>query len=201
MEQAPELIGVAIVLFVATNLDDVFLLIAFFADPKLEIRQIVIGQYVGMAVLYATSVVASLTALVIPEIYIGLLGLIPIGIGIYQLRELRGEDFDAEDPVRTASSGAWAVAAITLASGGDNIAVYTPVFALRPLGETLAIGGVFAVLVALWVGAAWWLMRHPKMGPPIRRWGEKAVPFVLIAIGVLVILEARTYELLNQPAL
>jgi cadmium resistance protein CadD (predicted permease) len=43
-------------------------------------------------------------------------------------------------------------------------------------------------------------MRHPKMGPPIHRWGEKAVPFVLIAIGVLVIIEARTYELLTQPA-
>ncbi len=197
MEQAAELIGVAIVLFVATNLDDVFLLIAFFADPKLALRQIVIGQYVGMAVLYAASVLASLTALVIPDIYIGLLGLIPIGIGVFQLRDFWGDGIDDDDAVHTASGSVLSVAAITVAGGGDNIAVYTPVFALRPLGETLAIGGVFAVLVALWVGAAWWVVRHPKMGPPIRRWGGKSVPFVLIAIGVLVILEARSWELLQ----
>ncbi len=197
MEQAAELIGVAIVLFFATNLDDVFLLIAFFADPKLKLGQIVVGQYVGIALLYAASVAASLTALVIPQVYVGLLGLIPIGIGLFQLREIWSDDAEADEPVPAARGGAAAVAAITLASGGDNIAVYTPVFALRPLSETLAIGGVFAVLVALWIGAAWWLTRHPKVGPPIRRWGEKAVPFVLIAIGVLVIMEARSYELLQ----
>ncbi len=50
LEQAAELIGFAIVVFVATNLDDVFLLIAFFADPKLKVRQIVTGQYVGIGV-------------------------------------------------------------------------------------------------------------------------------------------------------
>jgi cadmium resistance protein CadD (predicted permease) len=194
LEHPFELIGVAIVLFVATNLDDVFLLIAFFADPALKTRQILIGQYVGMAALYAASVVASLTALVIPVVYIGLLGLIPIGMGVFQLREFWSDD-DKDEP-QTARGGALAVAAITVASGGDNIAVYTPVFALRTLGEILAIGCVFAVLVALWVGGAHWLARHPTLGLPIGRWGHRVVPFVLIAIGVIVFVESRTWELL-----
>ncbi len=192
-----EIVGVAIALFVATNLDDVFLLIAFFADPALKTRQIVVGQYLGNAVLYASSVVASLVSLVIPEVYIGLLGLVPIGMGAFRLRDTwRAEPGDGES-VPAASGGAFAVAAVTLASGGDNIAVYTPVFAVRPIGEILAIGCVFAVMVGLWIGAAHWLIRHPTLGAPVRRYGHRALPLVLIAIGVLVFCEARSYTLLQ----
>ncbi len=46
------------------------------------------AELIGVAiVLFAASVLASLADLVIPEIHIGLLGLIPIGIGLFQLRD------------------------------------------------------------------------------------------------------------------
>jgi cadmium resistance protein CadD (predicted permease) len=196
LEQSVELIGVAIVLFVATNLDDVFLLLAFFADRTLRAHQIFIGQFAGIALLYGASLAASLAAVVIPAIYIGLLGLVPIAIGAFKLWELHTGD-DDDEPLPAARGGAIAVAAITLASGGDNIAVYTPVFALRTLAEVLVIGCVFAIMIVLWLAAARWLTKHPTLGAPIRRWGGKAVPFVLIGIGVLVLVEARTWQLLS----
>ena len=82
MESLFALIGTAIVLFASTNIDDVFVLIGFFADPKFRARDIVLGQYLGIAALFGVSVAASLLSLVISRTYVGLLGIVPILIGL-----------------------------------------------------------------------------------------------------------------------
>ena len=88
-----------------------------------------------------------------------------------------------------------AIALVTIANGGDNISVYTPLFATRSAYEVLAIGCIFAVLTAVWLGAAHSLVNHPKLGAPIRRHGHRVVPFVLIALGILILYEAGTVTL------
>jgi cadmium resistance protein CadD (predicted permease) len=46
-----EIIGLGIVAFVATNIDDLFILMVFFARRNFPTYQIVLGQYVGMGLL------------------------------------------------------------------------------------------------------------------------------------------------------
>jgi len=65
MEYLFGILGIAVVLFASTNVDDIFVLLGFFADPKFRGRQIVIGQYLGITALYGASVLASLISLVI----------------------------------------------------------------------------------------------------------------------------------------
>ncbi|MBB6488081.1 cadmium resistance transporter [Rhizobium lusitanum] len=190
-------LGVAIVVFASTDVDDLFVLLGFFADPKFRVRQIIIGQYLGIAALFGFSVLASLLVFVVPAAYIGLLGLAPIYFGLKRLWEIwNGIDTDdnPEDHEK-ASAGHGnivAVALVTIANGGDNISVYTPLFATRSAYEILAFGCVFAALTAVWLGVAHALVNHPKLGAPIRRHGYRVVPFVLIAIGVLILYEAGT---------
>ena len=50
-----ETLLVGIMLFVSTNVDDIFLTMAFFADPRLDARAVVAGKYAGIAVLVAAS--------------------------------------------------------------------------------------------------------------------------------------------------
>ena len=57
-----ETIAVGIMLFVSTNIDDVFLTMAFFADPGLRPRAIVAGKYAGIAALVAASAGAAACA-------------------------------------------------------------------------------------------------------------------------------------------
>ena len=52
----------------------------------------------------------------------------------------------------------------------------------------LATASVFAVLTAAWCGLAHWLVNHPTVGAPIRRYGHRVLPFVLIGVGVMVML-------------
>jgi cadmium resistance protein CadD (predicted permease) len=55
---------------------------------------------------------------------------------------------------------------------------------------TIALTGlVFAAMTALWCYAAYRLVSHPALGTEIRRYGSRAVPFVLIALGVWILLQ------------
>jgi cadmium resistance protein CadD (predicted permease) len=68
-------VGVGILVFTSTNIDDLFLLLAFFSDPAFAPRQVIVGQYVGIATLVLASLICSLAALIVPSAYLGLLGL------------------------------------------------------------------------------------------------------------------------------
>ncbi|MCK9687395.1 cadmium resistance transporter [Scleromatobacter humisilvae] len=196
------LVALAVGLFVTTNLDDLFMLVAFFSDARVRPRQIVAGQLAGLAALYAASVVFSLLSLVVAPAWIGLLGVLPIAIGLHAFaRRQRGDDSDDDDAAPDADraggrANVLVVAATTIANGGDNLGIYTPVFATRSGVEIAAIGVVFAAMTMAWVGAAFWLTRHPTIGPPIQRHGRRVAPFVLVALGAWILHDAGSFALL-----
>jgi cadmium resistance protein CadD (predicted permease) len=189
-------IVLAAVAFAATDVDDLFVLIAFFADPRLRARQVVLGQYLGIAILFAGSVAVALAALVSPPGYIGLLGLVPIAIGVKELWELR-QPREEEGARAGARGGLLSVAAVTIANGGDNIGVYVPLLATRGAHEIAVYAVVFAVMTGIWCWLAHRLVSHPAAGEPIRRYGPIAVPLVLIALGVFILTEGGSYRLLG----
>jgi cadmium resistance protein CadD (predicted permease) len=83
-----EFIVTSLLAFVSTNIDDIFILTLFFGNKRFKTREIIIGQYLGIISLIAISFVASLAGLVIDKMYIGLLGLLPIYLGIKGFIEL-----------------------------------------------------------------------------------------------------------------
>ncbi len=186
------LLGLAIVLFVSTNVDDLVVLVGFFAHPRFRARDVVAGQYAGLAVLFMLSVAAALLSLVIPKAYLGLLGIFPILVGIRKLLELR------DDPARPASTitGSFgniaSVALATVANGGDNIGVYTPAFAVHSGGQVAIIALVFVVATGLLCMLAHWMVSHPTLGTPLRRYGHVFAPLVLIGLGILIIHNGRS---------
>jgi cadmium resistance protein CadD (predicted permease) len=194
MESFAALLGLAVTLFVSTNADDLVVLVGFFADHRLCVRDIVAGQYAGLAVLFVVSVIASLLSLVIPGAYLGLLGIFPILIGVKKLIELRHHDDRADLPpsrdAGTSYGNIHTVALVTMANGGDNIGIYTPAFAISSGGQIAVIGGVFVVMTALWCVLAHWMVTHPKLGAPLRRYAHLLAPVILIGLGVSIIYNA-----------
>ena len=53
--------------------------------------------------------------------------------------------------------GAWQVAAVTFANGGDNLGVYVPVFTVAGVGGMVGYATVFLIGVAVWCAAGWFL--------------------------------------------
>jgi cadmium resistance protein CadD (predicted permease) len=169
--------------FLATNLDGLFLTAALLSNPASRPRDVVVGTYAGIAFLVAVSAAASLVSLVVPARVIALLGLLPLAIGLKQLWQGRGGE--EPPPFR---QGMLAVAGINVAFGGDNIGVYTPLFAASPAHAMVLYSAVFAFLTGLLVYAAYRLVTHPGLGAPVRRYGPPLVPWVLIALGAWILL-------------
>ena len=187
----------AVALFVATDLDDLVLLSVWFAHRRLSARQIVLGQFLGIGTLVAGSATAAMAAIAIPERWIALLGLVPLGLGLHQAWQLRpsaaddNDDDDAEErerrlEVRTGSP-VLAVAAITIANGGDNLAAYVPVFAANLRGIP-AFAIAFALMTAIWCALGYGLANHPLFGRHVQRYGHILVPAVLIALGIAILM-------------
>ena len=202
MEDFFGVLGIGATAFVATNIDDLVILIAFFANSyRFPLTQIVLGQYAGMGALLAIGIAGSLIALVVPNNLIGLIGFLPIGIGIKELLELlkNGDNnevvLSAKQPLQSdrflsAYLPLLTVAAVTF-SGGEEIGVYTSVFATyHEVSEIIIIVLAVMVLTGLWCMIAYWLVNHPISASSIKRIGTVALPFILIGLGIYILAEA-----------
>jgi cadmium resistance protein CadD (predicted permease) len=191
-----EVAALGIIAFAATNADDLFILTAFFADPSARARDVVLGQYLGIGALTLASMACALAALAIPAEWVGLLGLLPLAIGIKKLRDGRRRREEDAPPPRPASTAALSVAAVTVANGGDNLAIYIPLFASRAHGDWLLLAGLFGVLTGVWCVVALSLVGHRTLGPPLRRYGGRALPWLLIGLGVYILVRSGVVGLL-----
>jgi cadmium resistance protein CadD (predicted permease) len=181
------LILLSTVLFATTHIDDLLLLVSFFADRTIPRTAIVGGQYIGVILLLIGGLVGSGIAVIVPPLYLRLFGVVPLVIGLSKLLKLfRSRDGNAEEvhPAKTHVRHMWGVATLTVASGGDNLGVYLPFFATHSLQARLVIVLVFLAMTAVWCVAACRLAHHRLLEPIIRRWGSRLLPLVLIALGI-----------------
>lgn len=188
------LVAIGIGAFAATNIDDIFLLMIFFSSLTYPVCQIVVGQYVGIGILVAVSILGSLIALVIPTYIIGLLGIVPIGIGIKNLIEIRKKDKSTSIQNAQENNSYLAfltIAAVTISNGGDNIGVYVPLFSkYNTISQITVLTSVFIAMTALWCITAYYLVNHPLLASRIRRIGHIVLPFVLIGLGIYILTDS-----------
>jgi cadmium resistance protein CadD (predicted permease) len=192
------LVGLAVALFASTNVDDILVLVGFFADRRLSPREIVLGQYAGITVLFGASLAASLLSLVVPSAYIGLLGVIPILIGGKKLYDLYRKSEETDKGIEDHSARIATVAMVTVANGGDNIGIYMPSFAIRSGPEIAVMALVFAAMTALWCWSAYAMVNHPRLGSSVRYYGRRLSPILLIGLGVLILYQAGSLELFRR---
>ncbi|WP_082405425.1 cadmium resistance transporter [Lacticaseibacillus pantheris] len=125
--------------YISTSLDYLLILMMIFGSVKPHQRRLVYwGDLLGTGILVATSLFIALVLRLVPaEWVLGLLGLIPVLMGIKLV--LAGEHDDDSvvasrfKPANIISS----VALITVATcGADNIGVYVPLFASQTIYAT-----------------------------------------------------------------
>ena len=193
----PALVGIGVAAFVSTNIDDLFILMIFFATPRFPSYQIVLGQYIGVGSLMGVSLAGSLITLVLPRNLIGLIGLFPIAIGVKELLELHKRDSEDEEKLskklrtkKIQTLPLLTVAAVTF-SGGEEIGVYTALFATNIEGAAIfTLISVVMVLTALWCFLANYFVKHSFLADIFRRIGSRVLPFVLIGLGIYILTEA-----------
>ena len=189
--------------FTATNLDDILILLLFFSQVNAVFRRrhIVFGQFLGFTALVLASLPGFFGRLIFPPDWIGMLGLLPIAIGLSRLLNPETDDSEAEAELEQSeksffssflSPQTYSVAAVTVANGGDNIGIYVPLFASNTLESLAVILAVFFAMVGVWCYAAYRLIQMRAIADTLTRYGNQLVPFVLIGLGMAILVKSGT---------
>jgi cadmium resistance transport/sequestration family protein len=192
MDELITAIPTAISAFTATNLDDLLLLSLWFSqiNNTFRVRHVFIGQFLGFSILVIASIPGFFGGLILPDRWIGLLGLAPIAIGDDSKEVNEVQQPETSPFASVLSPQIYSVAAITVANGSDNVSIYVPLFANSNLIQLLIIISIFFLLVGVWCYASYKLVSQSSIGDVLNRYGSNLVPFVLIGLGVFIILES-----------
>lgn len=234
-----EVVISAIMSFIGTNIDDLFIDTLFFAGvddeiasgaggqegartemfavrkARVQVRSIVIGKYLGIGALVLVSLLGAFGLQLLPGKYIGLLGLVPMGLGVKAAFEYFRERKSAQKECGLAGVGGaecfevgsdtnkseevphsqkhksllWSVALVTIANGADNIGVYIPLFAGYASWQLGVLVCVFAVMIAVWCLIAKRLADWPLLKGVLIKYKGVIVPVVFVALGVYIMVE------------
>ncbi|MFB2894557.1 cadmium resistance transporter [Aerosakkonemataceae cyanobacterium BLCC-F50] len=188
--------------FCATNIDDLAILLLLFSqkNPSFRYQQILFGQYMGFTILVITSLPGFLGRLVITQYAIGLLGFIPIILGLDRLLNKKDELSEVELPTELSinsilnnliSPQTYTVAALTIANGTDNISVYVPLFAHSSFSNLLVIISIFFWLLGVWCYAAQKLKDNLTVARLLTSYCNSFVAVFLIILGIFIVLDSQ----------
>ena len=193
----------AIAVYISASIDSLFILLIIFSQSqtKRDLREIYFGQYLGTGILVAVSLFAAYVLNSIPQDWIiGLLGLIPIYLGI---RVAMGSEEEAEEDEVVEKLGSrgsnrlfWAVALITIASGGDNLGIYIPYFTALSVSEIILVLVVFAISIAVLCYISYRLAKISFVAETLEKYERIIVPIVFIGLGIFIMLENGTIQTL-----
>jgi cadmium resistance protein CadD (predicted permease) len=79
---------------------------------------------------------------------------------------------------------------VTIASGGDNIGVYLPLFATWRPRDCAILIIIFLLMTYVWCFFAHWLVHHRSLRAPIAKWGTRLFPLVLLILGLHILFPA-----------
>lgn len=192
----------AIGVYISTSIDYLIILIILFAQLSQNKQKwhIYAGQYLGTGLLVGASLVAAYVVNFVPEEWmVGLLGLIPIYLGIRFA--ILGEDAEEEEEAiieRLEQSKAnqlfWTVTLLTIASGGDNLGIYIPYFASLDWSQTLVALLVFVIGIIIFCEISRVLSSIPLIFETIEKYERIIVPLVFILLGLYIMYENGTIE-------
>ena len=192
----------AIGVYISTSIDYLIILIILFAQLSQNKQKwhIYAGQYLGTGLLVGASLVAAYVVNFVPEEWmVGLLGLIPIYLGIRFA--IVGEDAEEEEEEiieRLEHSKAnqlfWTVTLLTIASGGDNLGIYIPYFASLDWSQTLVALLVFVIGIIIFCEISRVLSSIPLIFETIEKYERIIVPLVFILLGLYIMYENGTIE-------
>jgi cadmium resistance protein CadD (predicted permease) len=171
---------VAITVFIATNVDDLFLLVLWFVKRSL-FSTVLLGQFLGFSAILLLSLLGYWGLQLLPHSSLHWLGLAPIAIGLKHVVT------STRSAQQVQTDSAWSVAAITFANGSDNLAVYPPFFAKLSRWQVSWIVITFYLLLFLYVIAAYFAALHIKRNDQFQRWAHRIAPLIIIGIGLAIV--------------
>ncbi len=190
------IIPIAAGAYAATNLDNFILLVALLARYRNHTSKVIAGYFVCMLILVSVGLWIGKAANIAPVKYLGLLGFVPISIGVVELIQLRRRKAKITAAEEKSVDGVQKVFMTTLSSqlsnGADTIVIFGVLFIDSvPSADSLTIFTLVAMAV-IFVFVGIYAVRHPALCEWIDRYAHRVMPFVLIVVGVYIVANTAT---------
>ena len=182
------IVGVTAGAFVSTNLDNLLLLATMYSRYYRHPWTVTAGYFVGMNLIAAITIAVGLVGDFIPIAYLGLLGVIPMMIGVLALWKLYRQSQNTEE-VDSAYAGNSALAiffaliTIQLSNGADTIITFSALYADSSNPSDYIVAPTFFAMVGLFAWLAFYSVKHPRLSHVLVRYGQYVTPFILIFVG------------------
>jgi cadmium resistance protein CadD (predicted permease) len=172
-----------------TNIDGLFAFLALSSAGRR--RQAVTGFLSAQVVVIGGAYVAGAGAAFMSPGRIGLLGLVPIGLGLFEIWKNVTRKTQTGSAQRSSGSLIGTVA-IFIALSTDTFVLMAAFFAdsHEEMDPYVFLGGILAVAGLLALGTA--LSRGLAPGPKTERFFERLAPFVMIAAGLYILFDTAT---------
>jgi cadmium resistance protein CadD (predicted permease) len=188
--EATGIAAVAAVSYLSTNFDNLAVLSAYSAKPGVRPLYVRLVFVAVCVVVLAVSLALALAAGALLSSALRYLGLIPLCLGLFYFYQgVFGQTEEPSEGVGAAMgpSAYLGLAAVLLANSTDSVSVMTPLLAdLKPL--FVLVTEIAALLVAIAMSLlAQALGHHPVLRIYVERTMRWILPFLLIAIGLLIL--------------
>ncbi|MCG3419710.1 MULTISPECIES: CadD family cadmium resistance transporter [Oceanobacillus] len=193
----------AFAVFLSTSIDYIIILVVLFSKFKKQkngVKNIGLGQYLGLTILIVISLLAASGLAFFSQKWIGLLGLLPIYIGLKELFKSEDEeDQDRKEILESTSKFSklfLSVTVISLAAGGDNLGVYIPYFTTLNIFGLSATIIIFYVLSAVLLYICYRLSTFKAVSETVEKYQRIIVPIVFVPLGIMIMYENGTFSML-----
>ena len=183
--------------YISTSIDYLIILMLIFSQVRSHKQRwaVYLGDLLGTGTLVlAALILAFILHLVPAEWVLGILGIIPILMGLKLL--IKGEE-DTDDIVHETVSRPRGVmlhvATITIATcGADNIGIYVPFFVTLSPSAIVIVLLTFLVMLTLFFIAGYSLVKVPIIAGILEKYGRWLTAAVYILIGLYIMVESGT---------
>jgi cadmium resistance protein CadD (predicted permease) len=175
---------VAILAFLGTMFDNFFAFAAqlIVTDEK-RVRRVSYAQAFGVATLVALAGGIGSLLTPIPLPWVGLLCVAPLALAWHAWRQRH------KPPSEVFRRGALTTFAMTLALGGDNLAVWIPLLRANGFFHAFVTVAVFAAMELVFIVAAQRITRRPGLVAWGTRHAPEFLPWLYFGLGVLILIE------------
>lgn len=194
-----KLILSGITAYISTNIDYLLVLMLIFhkSKSKKDNVSIYLGNLIGIAVLVGSSLILAFILKLVPEKWIlGMLGLIPIYMGIKLL--VVGEaddDKNINNTLKRNTNLISSVAMITIATcGADNIGIYIPYFVTLSWANIMVVMLVFLVMLTIIFFVGYNLVKLPIIEKLLEKHGTWMTAIVYVLLGIYILFENGTIQ-------
>jgi cadmium resistance protein CadD (predicted permease) len=195
------LTGLVITGFIATNIDNLLLLVVLLGANTGRRPAVLAGYFVSGIVVMGAALLGLVIGSALGAGLVGYLGLLPLlmGIRLLYLNWRQSPVVEPEDSLDVKVGPAvWLSTFVLMVSNsGDSIALFLPLLAESNRASLVLIVMVYALMVLLWGGFSYLISAQESLARRIESRAESIVPWIMILVGVYVLMDSATDTLVR----